>query len=646
MVVPQGPNIVQPIVMLTLVALQMSLTGVGLCAWLRPWEDKCPADTFWMRLFFCCTLGMAVDTVLLFLLGATGFLTLTPVLALLVAVALPGVWFLWRGKEATGGGFGSVSRMENVTLLATLVALVALCAAEGIRVPGLWDDTTYHLPLARHYMQEGALTLDLTVRFPLFPQHMDLWFSLGLMLGGSGWGGELLAQMLAVLPLILASMGLMAASAWRMGSPLYGAVCMLGLWHLFLFRFYIGFAMVDMGVALFCWTNLLALALCLDAQSASARFRWLMVAAIMCGMAAGTKYFGLACVFFASGLFFLLLYFELRQNPSRNWRQFWWWGLAYVAVSFFVGGGWYVRSWILSGNPVHPVASSLFGHFLLNPEDLYILSLEQASHGVPKTIGNLYAALAKLNLEFLAVVPLALLFYRRISRGILLIVGTCIVYYVFWFTQTQVDRYIYPVVISGMFLLCWMLHQILVTLCAPAARFVQSRLVNECGSFAVVFFLCWLAVAPLPQRLVQWQALLGQREGYELFAAAGQRNPSKNATLVQIGFENALYFFPGKALGDQFGLVPYRTLVEGHVIQNKAFTLNDYMFFLGANFFVSPPEKMVDFMKSFNARLLIVKTQYFNIDLAAYEKFFTVLMQNANGVLLELKSSIPTSEAE
>src|SRR5690606_28462722 len=136
---------------------------------------------------FSICLGMLANMSALFVLGMVGRLHLPGVAAVLAAMLAASVAALLRRRQRLAGVHWPRSRprLKSAWVLqaATLVALFLLTIAVSLHPPGHWHDSMYQLPLARHYAQQAAITLHDAVRFPLFPQNVNLLFSLGIMLG-------------------------------------------------------------------------------------------------------------------------------------------------------------------------------------------------------------------------------------------------------------------------------------------------------------------------------------------------------------------------------------------------------------------------------------------------------------------------------
>ena len=234
---------------------------------------------------------------LLFLLGIAGWLNRYAVFGggvALMAFAVPVLLFpfslLNRIKRIR---LGSATILEFLALLVLFLILVL----NAVKVPGLWDDTSYHLPLARFYVEKQAIALNEYLRFPLFPHNVNLLFSLGLMMGG-----DILAQGMATLPLFIISIGLIGAGIWLLGSKIPGFLAVLVLLSLSPVKDTMGYAYIDNGLALFCWGAILALALWVSTDHRSTG--WVVIAGMLAGGAAGSKYFGGVLAYYYSDCIF------------------------------------------------------------------------------------------------------------------------------------------------------------------------------------------------------------------------------------------------------------------------------------------------------------------------------------------------------
>ncbi|MGP8231317.1 MAG: hypothetical protein ACLQL2_01440 [Methylovirgula sp.] len=578
--------------------------GIAILGRLRPtWPPAKPDVIADVVLVMALSVGLVVDILALLALGLTDHLTPAGIgatgvgLLCLAAILLRHVPLSLREALA---GFKWPSAV-------IAVALFAATALTAVHPPGSWDDTMYHLPIARAYLEHGGIVTLPFIRFPLFPQNIELLIALGLMTGH-----DLGAQLFAQLPLYLMALSLIATSRLFFGTLVPGALAILLMVKLVPMQIILGFAYVDAGLGFFCWMAVLALALRLEANETSTDFAWPIIAGLMAGAAIGTKYFGIPLAGIL-GLWLLVI--------RRDWKA----SLVFGLTALAVGGAWYFRSFIVSGDPIHPGGGNIFGFYLWDAADLAGQKKELSTHGVPPSTLDFVGAL-----KAAGALPLLLAFASLLVHGMrpglrLLRFVFCS-YFLFWFFVVQVERYLIPIIAAGSLL------SVIIFLFLdwpPALRHAWYR-VPEYGKAAFAGLVGISALAYFVDDVwpnvklttAAWSEEIEKRPGYALLSKANELRSSFGDRLVQVGFENGFYFFRGTTIGDWFG--------PGRYSQMMLFD----------------PLRMKKIMQGFDARMLAVNTAHFKFDRSAYEHDFDVVMSTSDGVLLTLRPDSAPSDAE
>jgi hypothetical protein len=557
--------------------------------------------------FFALACGIACNITLLFILGLVAALTPAAVIAT-GAISLAGAFLRLPRNAKFFRSFGSCAKSgEQTSLDALLIAgLYVVVAFNAVKAPGYFDDTMYHLPLARYYLEHHAILLDEYVRFPLFPQNIDLLFILGLMPGNA-----LLAEGLAALPVFVACLGLIGAALWLAQSRIVGLAASLMLIVMPVVSQTLGYAYVDDGLALFCWAALLGVIFWGSADDAPQGAFALV--GMLAGLAAGSKVFGGA----AAGLTLCLL-FAIR----RDLRSI----LSFVLAALLFGSWWYIRSFILSGDPISPAGGPWFGYFLWNAGDWAGQKLEQAGHGTPKNLFFFPTAFYKAGAAALLPGFFTPFVVRTNRRMLFRLWSFFIAYSLIWFFVAKIDRYLAPVFAVGAFLSSYCLYELAYRLYEkyrariPIMLPIQPQFSFRCyaillGGFAIVAVIKAVYVA------ANWNKILRSRPGYELFQDANSLAPRYGARMMQVGFEGQIFFFNGVAIGDWFGPGRY----------SEAMTCS-------ASCKLLPAESMALRMRRFDTRMLLVRTQIFSLDVEGYRKFFDVASTRTDGILLTLRA--------
>ncbi|HEX6864511.1 MAG TPA: glycosyltransferase family 39 protein, partial [Thermoanaerobaculia bacterium] len=272
-----------------------------------------------------------------FALGALGLLTRPSLIALIAAVHLLGipVWrdvrVVWRWKVVLG-----------LLLAAAPLFLLALYPPTG------FDETLYHLPMARAFAETGSLPFLAELRVPVFPTLNELLFAGMLLLADdvSVHLVQLLATLAAAVLLVewgrrsfSPAAGWLAAAAF-LGNPIVA--------HLS------GTGYVEPLLTLFVTAALYSVARWRESGTGA----WLALAAFFAGSASGVKYLGL---FFVGAVFLAALPSVVRE---RRWRD-----LAIAsAVALAVLAPTYGRILSYTGNPLFPFYPEVFGSGLWDPQ--------------------------------------------------------------------------------------------------------------------------------------------------------------------------------------------------------------------------------------------------------------------------------------
>lgn len=597
---------------ITLFTLHAAVLGGAVGVQLGLWRDSDPPGLHnrWLQAFFAISLGLVVEIALLFVLGMLDVFR-GGVIAAVGGTVFVGALFVARGW--LGAAWQQLRRtpwLEWLPPLGVVALVFGGMVLTAFQVPGHWDDTMYHLPMARDIVRHGGIQVNEFLRFPLFPANVTLLVSLGLMTGG-----DVLAQAMAALPVFVMFLGLVGATVWLTDSVLLGLLATLLLLSLRPLGQVMGYAYVDNGLGLFAWAAVLGLAQALQRPRGASG--WLFATGLLAGAAIGTKYFGVVIVGLL-GLVHLLWRRDLRQT-------------AWLALGIVLAGSWwYVRNVVIAGDPVHPAGGNLFGFYLWDAADLIGQKQEQATHGVPPMSFDVWGALKKAGVEWLLPAFASLLFVRRAPPPVRLMQVLFVAYFLFWFFVTQVERYLSPVFGIAAFLGAYALYAALCTLLGLLperlrhlpARGLRHPLVVAVLALALVLPLFSNGVERARQNAAGWNDTLNQRTGFALLGAANRQIPSHGARLVQIGYENGVYYFDGVVIGDWFGPGRYRAMMD---CSADGCTL-------------IKPAAMKALLARFDSRMLAVNTERFKLDLSAYEREFDVLARTPEGVLMAPKA--------
>jgi hypothetical protein len=397
-----------------------------------------------------------------------------------------------------------------------------------------WDELAYHLPYARDYANAGGLVVSENLRYPLQAHNYQLLYAAAL----------LFAQEPATHLLHALAGGMTAAGMFAFARHHFGQAA--ALLAVILFLAFAGSlfdaAYADLGLAMFVFYAFYSFTL----WQRSGADGYLLLAAFLLAMAAGTKYQALAQL----PAFALALVVAARGAwPGAFLRA--------GVVLFLFGSGWYLRSWLISGDPVHPIGAEWFGYWLWDAQDLagQYADFDRYRHHLP--------------LELLPALGFLFLKERSdpVARSLAIVAFTGLLA---WYLSSRYDRYLLP---SYPFL-ALMSAQVLV---AAGRRLGAGRLAGyldeirrgRAGIFLRASALV-LAVGVLAQTVHgKWDELCFTRacvdrvHGARLASPAVARAVPGFAELrpYQLGLENELFVIGPHAAGDWFGPYRYREVL-------------------------------------------------------------------------------------
>jgi hypothetical protein len=400
------------------------------------------------------------------------------------------------------------------------------------------------------------------------------------------------------------------------GGTLPGFVAVFGFLSAKVVPKWIGYAYVDLGLGFFVTASLAAMVLWQRTRPHGAP--WLWLAGIFAGCAAGTKVFGLMAMLPIAAW---LVVDSRRIRPVAT----------FLGLAFLSGGYWYVRSYWYTGNPFHPVGSSLFGYYLWSPEDLALQFAEQGEHGQPKTLANFLTAAVtdKVRAYALVVGLLAAVHWRKMPPELRFLWFFATAYYTGWFFISQVDRYIMPALPAGCVLAAWLLREFAIDWRRNSAKLPEESLGRWASRLVLLLSCVWFGDKAIQYgtRLEKGFAAtrISHNRAYLPMRAADHHRSEYGNTLVQIGLEDGNYFFRGLTVGERFGPGRYSQWREPGVKRKHC------------GIVLVGPGAMADSLRGYGARLLAIRRDAVCLDEAAMQGPFQLLYKDEYSLVYGLR---------
>ncbi len=242
-----------------------------------------------------------------------------------------------------------------ILIVATISAILVLAYVP----PVSRDALNHHLALPKLYLEKGGI-FELPDRvFSYYPMNLDLLYLIPLLLGN-----DIVAKYMHFGFALITALVIFSFLKRRIGSGfgLFGVLLFLSTPVVVKLSTTV---YVDLGLVFFSTAALVSL---LKWHERNFKVRYLIAAAIWCGLGLGTKYHGLIVFFILTCLLLLILAGSAKLgkcDPPRILKYI----IIFTGISLIVFSPWMLRNVLWKNNPVYPLFNSAFQSFLGNQTD-------------------------------------------------------------------------------------------------------------------------------------------------------------------------------------------------------------------------------------------------------------------------------------
>lgn len=233
-----------------------------------------------------------------------------------------------------------------VLVFLNLLALVLCFVPPTLQTE--WDSLSYHLAVPKLYWMEGRIHYIAFTHQAQFPMTAQMLYLLGL--GLTDLKSTSVAKLFHWLFFVICQLTLLCwGTATKQRSLRFGLYSAISFAALPIAFFEATTAYVDLALTAYGL-------LCLFAVSrfhSQPNGRWLVIAGIFAGAAAGTKYTGLLLI----ALLVIFGGWAIFRVKEPRWAHL----TVGTLLALLVASPWYVKNWLWTNNPVFPFAYSVFG---------------------------------------------------------------------------------------------------------------------------------------------------------------------------------------------------------------------------------------------------------------------------------------------
>ncbi len=421
------------------VSMTVAAFGYGCCV-LRAlrFDSKEPASGF-----YAVSVGLGVFSLGALALGVTGLLypyvlAAVIVIGIILAISTPFGRSTWNSSVAQVSNTTKLVGWDPLSIVALTViggTIVFAATANALVPPVDWDTIAYHFAIPRLYLENHGIFYIPYIVHSNWPFNFEMLYTANLALGSEIAPGIFNLFIFAVTVTVLTVEG---ARFYNIRSGL-----LAGAFYALIpdVQRYIGTGRVDGPMSLFGFLAIVALYQGLRVGTT----KWFVLSGLLAGFTAGSKLTGASVEIVLGAI--LVVIVLMRRNPALDPRSI----IIFAGTALLASAPWYVKSWIVTGNPVWPFLDSIFPSLNWDAYGSTIHNAYLHSTGTGTSFGsllrlpwNLFATNrfgSPLGPLLLVFAPVAVL-VRRERPLTALLVAFAALSSVVWFYLTQQPRFL------------------------------------------------------------------------------------------------------------------------------------------------------------------------------------------------------------
>lgn len=236
--------------------------------------------------------------------------------------------------------------------IALVILLTGLCLCIVILslVPPISRDAlTHHLAIPKLYLQQGAIYEIPELGFSYYPMNLDLLYMIPL-----AFGNDIAPKLIHFTFALLTGFLIYIYLKQKLNRvyALLGGLFFLSIPIIIKLSITV---YVDLGLIFFTTASLLLLFLWTERRY---QLRYLVLSALFCGLAVGTKYNGLIALLLLSA-FAPLLYSRTAETKASNLAAIKY-GALFLLTALLIAAPWFIRNYIWTANPLFPLFDTVF----------------------------------------------------------------------------------------------------------------------------------------------------------------------------------------------------------------------------------------------------------------------------------------------
>ncbi len=443
----------QASILLFLPAVLLVVTGIG-----RLVLHKTGPKTFSSveNMVFAAGIGFGLLSYSVFILGAFQCLYPSFIYGLVILASITSLagWITIPKQVIAESGFKTDIPLQDKGLY-ILLAFFLCFGLFFVLTPAIGnDELTYHLAVPKLYIENHGFYFIPGNIFSNYPLSSEMLFLIGLVLQGDVLAKTIHFSM--ALFLLLSMWQFSIHYIPKMPSPVLGPLIFLSIPSVFINTH---MAYNDIAMTFYSFLAFLGFM----NWSVRQEKGWLVLCGVFSGLAVATKYSGLILPLLGC-LGILVAARKHQRSPYRATIYL----LTYYISAAIAGSPFYIKNWLLTGNPLYPFFYDFFGGLGWSSDQSRIYNYFLHSLGMGRSLYDYILLPFNLSFKaqmhssvfdgvlgpiFILTLPFAL-GIKKLPTIIKISLGYCLFFFLFWASSAQQVRYLIPVfpllaIISG-----------------------------------------------------------------------------------------------------------------------------------------------------------------------------------------------------
>ena len=396
---------------------------------------------------FGAGVGLGILSCAVFVLGATRILYPSTVYLLLGISGIFSLFGWWFSPIASKRAAPKTSKSSAVNVVIT--SLLLICLPLGLLLvltPAIGNDVlTYHLGAPKLYLQHHGFYFIPGNLCSNYPLNAEMLYIIGLLLGG-----DTVAKGIHFGMAILTLTSMYQFARHLVPGAVYISISLLVFYSIPSVFVNSHMAYVDLALTFYIFLSVYVfLNWFLRKQ-----IQWLVICGVFTGLSAATKYSALLLPFMGC----LSILYVSRRREIHNRQAFQFLGVYLLSV-LVVGSPFYIKNWVLTGNPLYPFLYSLLGGAgwdmeLSRQYDLFLNSMGMGRGVLDYLLLPWNVSFhAKMNSPvfdgilgplFILTLPFAI-WIRNTPAALKIAMAYCGITFLFWIASVHQIRYLIPI---------------------------------------------------------------------------------------------------------------------------------------------------------------------------------------------------------